>query len=197
MRSISRKFSWNRNPPASHKTQTIRSVASGKSSAKRQPRGLTENRGDEEAAALLKTSKTVSRKQNTGKRACFPQDKGKQAPRFPSGSFAFCHFQLHNIDPDFGFICHKWDSEPIQHLLVRCSCAIPLHYVRSAYSFDKSENTKQSQTISRNGFSLGIPVKTILESGTSSIIIEIKRPSFSTKINPVLSFNANSALYPS
>ena len=124
MRSISRKFSWNRNPPASHKTQTIRSVGSGKSSAKRHPRGLTENRGDEEAAALLKTSKTVLRKQNTRKRACFPQDKGKQALCFPSGSFAYGHFQLHNIDPDFGFTFWAIQREIVHYRIFMyfCSC---------------------------------------------------------------------------
>ena len=38
------------------------------------------------------------------KRACLPCDfTGKQALRSTSGSFAYGHFQLCNIDPDFGF----------------------------------------------------------------------------------------------
>ena len=50
------------------------------------------------------------------KRACLPCDfTGKQALRSTSGSFAYGHFQLFDIDPDFGLAFGAIQREVLNH----------------------------------------------------------------------------------
>ena len=64
----------------------------------------------------------LSAKTMQGKnRACYPCDfRGKQALRSTSGSFAYGHFQLFNIDPDFGFTLGTVQREIMHHCVLAC-----------------------------------------------------------------------------
>ena len=52
--------------------------------------------------------------------------QGKQALRSTSGSFAYCHFQLWNIDPDFGFAfwAIQWEVEHHRIFIYLCPCFV-------------------------------------------------------------------------